>query len=130
MQKTTAAHELKQLIVLLERRQIEEGNLLKKQFTITYDSMKPLNILRKLLLDFGSPSDIKDDLVQTTTGVVSGFLTRRLLVRSSKNPFIRLAGIYLQHQVSNFIANHSDSIKVLGQYFIIKLSSHFQNNKT
>jgi hypothetical protein len=130
MQKTTAALELKQLIVLLERRQIEEGNLLKKQFTITYDSMKPLNVLRKLLLEFGSPSDIKDDLVQTATGVVSGFLTRRLLGRSSKNTFIRLAGIYLQHQVSNFIANHSDSIKVLGQYFIMKLSCHFHNNKT
>ena len=121
MQKITAASALNRSILLLEQRQIEEGLLLKKQFEATYESLKPINILRKTLHNIGAPSELKDDLIQTSTGLISGYLSRKLLVRSSRNPILRLAGVFLQYGVTNFVANNSDSIKAVGLHLINKL---------
>ena len=129
MQKKTAAQALKQSILALERRQAEEGELLKEQFIITWESLKPLSVLRNVIHEISNPSDLKDDLVHTVTGIVSGFLSSRLLVRSSKNPLLRLLGILIQYRVSNFVASHSDTIKDVSLYFIKRLKEIIRNNR-
>jgi len=54
---------------------------------------------------------------------MSGYISRKLFVRSSKNPLLRLAGVLVQYGVTNFVAKNSDSIKALGLYYFNKLSS-------
>ena len=123
MQKIKAAESLKKLIEVIERRQMEEGRLLKEQFTITFESLKPVNVLRKMLTDIAQPSALKETLLQNVTGLISGYISRKLLVRSSKNPLLRLGGVLLQYGVTNFVAKNSGSIKAIGLYYINKLSS-------
>ncbi|HZK97938.1 MAG TPA: hypothetical protein VFC67_27300 [Prolixibacteraceae bacterium] len=123
MQKILAAEALKKSIQVTERRQMEEGKLLREQFTDTFESLKPINILRKMLTDIAEPSALKETLIQTVTGLMSGYISRKLFVRSSKNPLLRLAGVLVQYGVANFVAKNSDSIKALGLYYINKLSS-------
>jgi hypothetical protein len=123
MQKIIAAEALKKSIEVIERRQREEGKLLREQFTVTFESLKPINVLRKMLNDIAEPSALKETLIQTITGLISGYISRKLLVRSSKNPLLRLAGVLVQYGVTNFVAKNSDSIKALGLYYINKLSS-------
>ncbi|HEY3388496.1 MAG TPA: hypothetical protein VGK38_02920 [Prolixibacteraceae bacterium] len=129
MQKITAAEALKKSISILERRQTEEGILLREQFTVTYESLKPVNVLRKILSDIAEPSDIKDSLIQTVTGLITGYFSRKILVRSSRNPLLRLAGVFVQYGVTNFVSRHSDSIRALGLYYINRLSESRQNQK-
>lgn len=114
MQKITAAETLKQSILVLECKQIEDRKLLADQFSAAYESLKPINVLRKMIKEIASPSKLKDDLIQTGIGLISGYLSRKMLVRSSKNPFLRLAGIFVQSGVMNFVANNSTSIKAMG----------------
>lgn len=121
MQKITAAEALKKSISVLECRQMEEGILLKDQFKDTFDSLRPVNILRKMIGDIATPSDLKDNLIETVTGLISGYVSRKILVRSSKNPLLRLAGIFVQYEVTNFVSKNSDTIKALGLYYINKL---------
>jgi len=123
MQKIKAAEALKKSIEVIERRQREEGKLLREQFTVTFESLKPVNVLRKMLTDIAEPSALKETLLQTVTGLISGYISRKLLVRSSKNPLLRLAGVLVQYGVTNFVAKNSDSIKALGLYYINKVSS-------
>lgn len=123
MQKIIAAEALRKSIEMIERRQREEGKLLREQFTVTFESLKPVNVLRKMLTDIAEPSALKETLIQTITGLISGYISRKLLVRSSKNPLLRLAGVLVQYGVTNFVAKNSDSIKALGLYYINKLSS-------
>jgi hypothetical protein len=123
MQKIIAAEALRKSIEVIERRQREEGKLLREQFTVTFESLKPVNVLRKMLTDIAEPSALKETLIQTITGLISGYISRKLLVRSSKNPLLRLAGVLVQYGVTNFVAKNSDSIKALGLYYINKLSS-------
>jgi len=123
MQKIIAAEALKKSIEVIERRQMEEGKLLMEQFTVTFESLKPINVLRKMLTDIAEPSALKETLIQTVTGLMSGYISRKLFVRSSKNPLLRLAGVLVQYGVTNFVAKNSDSIKALGLYYFNKLSS-------
>jgi len=129
MQKTIAAEALRKSISVLELRQIEEGKLLREQFTVTTESLKPINILRKMFVDIAEPSELKDSLLQTITGLISGYLSRKMLVRSSKNPLIRLAGIFVQYGVTNFVSRNSDSIKAIGLYYINKLSKNLNDHQ-
>jgi len=128
MQKITAAEALKKSISVLERRQMEEGILLRDQFKVTFDSLKPVNVLRKMIGEFAAPSDLKDNLTQTVTCLVSGYVSRKMLVRSSKNPLLRLAGIFVQYGVTNFVSRNSDTIKALGLYYINKLTDRTRND--
>jgi len=129
MQKTIAAEALRKSISVLELRQIEEGKLLREQFTVTTESLKPINILRKMFVDIAEPSELKDSLLQTITGLISGYLSRKMLVRSSKNPLIRLAGIFVQYGVTNFVSRNSDSIKAIGLYYINKFSKNLNDHQ-
>ena len=126
MQKITAAETLRSSILLLERRQIEEVKLLKEQFTNTYESLKPINLLRKVIIEMASPSDLRDDLFQTATGLITGYLSRKLLVRTSRNPILRLAGLFVQYSVTNFVAQNSATIKSLGLHFVNKFSGKYR----
>ncbi len=122
MQKITAAEALKKSINELERMQMEEGKLLREQFTVTFESLKPINVLRKMIGDIAAPSELKDNLIQTVTGLISGYISRKMLVRSSKNPLLRLVGVFVQYGVTNFVSKNSDSIRAFGLYYINKLS--------
>lgn len=128
MQKITAAEALKKSISVIERRQMEEGILLRDQFKVTFDSLKPVNVLRKMIGDIAAPSDLKDNLIQTVTGLISGYVSRKMLVRSSKNPLLRLAGIFVQYEVTNFVSKNSDTIKSLGLYYINKFSNRIRKD--
>jgi len=129
MQKTLAAEALKRSISILERRQIEEEKLLREQFTVTLESMKPVNVLRKMFTIIAEPSEIKDSFLQTVTGLISGYISRKILVRSSKNPLLRLAGILVQYGVTNFVSKNSDSIKTIGLYYFNKFSNNSYDHK-
>src|SRR5665648_1202995 len=124
MQKILAAEALKKSIQVTERRQMEEGKLLREQFTDTFESLKPINVLRKMLTDIAEPSALKETLIQTVTGLMSGYISRKLFVRSSKNPLLRLAGVLVQYGVTNFVAKNSDSIKALGSVSYTHLRAH------
>ena len=127
MQKLTAADTLKNSISVLEQRQREEGMLLKNQLSATLESIKPGNILRKIIGDIAEPSELKDNLIQTATGLLSGYISRKMLVRSSKNPLLRLVGVLVQYGVTNFVSKNSDSIKTLGMYYLNKLTNISRN---
>ena len=129
MQKITAAETLKRSILRLERRQIEEEALLREQFTITYESMKPINLLRKVINEMTSPSDLKDDMIQAVVGLMTGYLSRKMLVRSSRNPILRLAGLFVQYSVTSFMAQNSVAIKYIGLHLINKFTSKYREDR-
>jgi len=118
MQKVSATDTLRKTILMLEIRQIEEGKLLSEQFKATYESVKPLNILRKMIGEITEPSALKDNLVQSAVGLVSGYVSRKMLVGSSKNPILRLAGIIAQFGVTTLVANNSALIEAKGIQYL------------
>ena len=111
MHKTTSFLELKESILLREIKQMEERALLKEQFKISYDSLKPGNLLKSLFRELVNRADLKGDLVNATLGLATGYLSKKAVIGSTHNPLKQLFGILIQVVVSKVVSKNADGIK-------------------
>ncbi|MEI6049922.1 MAG: hypothetical protein WCS03_13535 [Bacteroidota bacterium] len=118
MHNITSIAGLKSAIQLLEAEQVVKGELLKEQLYFTYDSLKPVNILRKTLKDISNSPDLTDNILGTATGLASGYLSKKIFVGSSGNMFRKLIGSLLQFGVTTVVSQHPDAIKSFGQFIL------------
>lgn len=111
MRKITSTTELKEAIFLLEMKKANEGRLLKEQFMITYESIKPVNLIKNSISELIRSPELKDNLLNTTLGIAAGYLTKKVAVGSTHNPLKQLLGAFLQMGVTNLVAKNTDGIK-------------------
>jgi hypothetical protein len=115
MQNITSSTALKDAIQLLEVDQGIKGQLLKEQLQITYESLKPVNLIRHTLKEISSSPYLIDNISGTAMGLLSGFLSKKMFVGSSGNLIRRVIGSALQFGVTNIVAQNSEVIKSVGQ---------------
>ncbi|MFE3872455.1 hypothetical protein ACFX5F_14610 [Flavobacterium sp. ZS1P70] len=111
MKKSNETDYLNETIALLEYRQKQELRILKEQFEVTYDSLKPLNIIKRVYSEMTTSPDLKGNLVSNVIGMATGYITKKVIVRSSHNPFKRLLGNVLQFVITNIVTKHTDTGK-------------------
>lgn len=115
MQNITSLAGLKDAIQLLEVDQGIKGQLLKEQLYITYESLKPVSLIRHTLKEISSSPYLIDNISGTAIGLLSGFLSKKIFVGSSGNLIRKFIGSALQFGVTNIVAQNSDVIKSVGQ---------------
>jgi hypothetical protein len=118
MQNITSSTELKNAIQLLEVEQDYKRQLLKEQLNIAYESLKPINIIRKTLSDIALSQDLTDNILGTASGLASGYLSKKIFIGTSGNLFRKLIGSILQFGVTTFVSQHPDVIKSLGKFVL------------
>jgi hypothetical protein len=119
---------LKNKIQLLEAEQAIMGQDLKEQFYIVYESLKPLNLLLRTLKDVSSSPNLIDNVLGTTIGLASGYLSKKIFIGSSGNLIRKLIGSALQIGVTDAVRQHPDSIKSLGQFILRHLFRKKETN--
>lgn len=87
-----------------------ENILLRDQFFHTMESLKPINLIK----DVFTSSEAKTTVVDTAIGMTSGYLAKKAIVRSSKNPILKLLGTIIGVGVANFMSKHPETIKYIG----------------
>ena len=125
MQNITSAVELKDAIQLLEAEQSIKGLILREQLFLTYESLKPVNLLRNALKEISSTPYLIDNISGTAMGLLGGFLSKKIFVGASGNLIRKLVGSVLQFGVTNLVAQNSEIIKSVGQALI----QHFFQKK-
>ncbi|MEI6140248.1 MAG: hypothetical protein WCP85_13355 [Mariniphaga sp.] len=105
--KRKSSEDLKTAIALLEQKRDTERAAISEQFSIVADSLKPVNLLKRSIQEITGSIDLKDQFIHKGAGLLAGYLTRKLVVRSSTNPFVRLAAVALQYGVTNYISDNS-----------------------
>jgi hypothetical protein len=124
MQNITSIAELKDAIQVLEVEQVIKEQILREQLYVTYESLKPINILKKTLKEISSSPYLIDNISGTAMGLASGFLSKKIFVGASGSLFRKLIGSFLQFGITNVVAQNSSIIKSIGQaifqYFIRK----------
>jgi hypothetical protein len=115
METISSIADLKNAIQLLEAEQAVKGIILKEQFHITYESLKPINILKSTLKEFSSSPLLIDNILGSAVGLAAGFLSKKIVIGASGNIFRKLLGSVLQFAVTNVVAQHPDDIKSIGQ---------------
>ena len=114
MQKINSSAGLREAILLLESQQAEEGRAMKACFHLTYESVKPINLIKSTFREVAESPDISSNIISTVAGLATGYLSKTLVVGASNNPWKKLLGTVLMFSVTNLIAKHPEAIKSVG----------------
>ena len=124
MEIRSASVVLRDSIQNLEIRQAYEEQILREQFILTYEQLKPVNLLKSSFKNFISAPPMADNMIGTAMGLLTGYLSRKIVVGTSANVIRKLFGLLLQLGVTNTIEQHPDAIKSTGRiifnYFLNK----------
>jgi len=118
MQKIFSDADLRAAIIQLEYKQAEEGKLLKEQFLLAYDSIKPINLINSTFREVAGSADLKNNLLNTVTGLTAGYLSKKIFERGKNNPVKKIIGVALMYGVTDFIAKNPETVKALGRGFL------------
>lgn len=110
----TNSDHLKSAILLLEQEREENRLQLKEQFEVVYTTLTPANLLRGTLSEVVSSPNLGRNLVGAGFGLLTGYLTKRLIVGTSSNMVRRVLGDLIQIGVTKLVAQNSESIGTTG----------------
>ena len=129
MENITSSTELKNAIQRLEVEQTIDGQLLKEHFYLTYESLKPINLLRNTIYEISTSPHLIDSILGTAAGLASGYVSRKIvMIGASGNLVRKLFGSVLQLGVTNVVSQYPERIKSLGQFIIQHLLRKKRND--
>jgi hypothetical protein len=125
MQNITSVAALKNAIQELETERKVKEQLLREQFYLTYESLKPVNILRNTLKNLFSSENLLENISGNAIGSISGFILKSIFVGKSATKLKKLVGAILQFGIAKVISQNSDQIKKIG----LAVLQNFLNKK-
>ena len=117
MEKINSETDLREAIVKLEGKWIDDGKLVKEQFFLTIESIKPINLIKSTFKDAVTSPDIKNKILNTSVGLTAGFLSKLLIQGVIKSPVNRLIGTAVMFGISNVVAKNPEAVKSIGKGF-------------
>lgn len=111
MEKIKSIKELREAILQLEIKQIEDKRLLQEQFVSTYESLRPVNLIKNLFKDLITSPSLKQQIASTLLGLAAGYFTKKVAIGSSHSPLRKLLGSILQMGIRNVVTKKSGGIK-------------------
>ncbi|MES2286481.1 MAG: hypothetical protein V4547_12395 [Bacteroidota bacterium] len=121
MKNITSIDELRESILLLELKQANDWCLLKEEFHTTYESLKPMNMIKNTFKDMASTPNLKTDVVNSLIGLATGFIAKKVFLGNSHNPLTKLLGIVLEIAVANKVSKNADGIRSIGSTILKKI---------
>lgn len=110
MPKSKSAILLDQKRALLQIKKQNDLVILKNQLNTTLDDLKPVNLLKNTFSNFKNDADLKNSLLQTSLGIMGGYLSKKWLFGSSGGVFKKIAGSITQFVVTNYITKKAEEI--------------------
>ena len=123
MQEIQTAADLKSYILLLEYKKANELVLLKEQFLITAEHLRPAVLIKNTLNELICEPDSKGDLLKNTLGLAAGFLSKKIVVGNTHNPIKQILGTVLQMAVTKLVSKNSDGIRSVASHLINNIFS-------
>ena len=118
MESINTTDDIRDAIQLLEDEQAIKLDLLKDQFYITYESLKPVNLIKSTIKEISTSPYLVENILGTATSLATGFISRKIVVGGSGNLLRKLFGAVLQFGVTNLVANDPEKIRAMGQSLI------------
>ncbi|MFZ1703117.1 MAG: hypothetical protein WAT79_02160 [Saprospiraceae bacterium] len=115
MKYTHTANNLRAAILTLEVKQKEEETILKEQFQIVFESIKPINLIKSTIKEITVSEDLKDNLFNTSVGITTGYISKKLFEGESHNPLRKIFGTALMFGITNTVANNPETIKAVAK---------------
>lgn len=130
MKKDKTISELNKAILLLEEEQVIKEKLLREQFYLAYESLKPANLVRSTINDLISSSSLVDNTMNSTIGIAAGLLSKKIITGSGNNVFRKILGTIVQLGVTNVIIHNPETVKSIGQFIVSHVFGKEKENIT
>ena len=111
MAKIASDDRLKHTIKVLEDEQTFKGELVKRQFDHVAENLKPANIVKNSFNKAITSPNLVENMLSLTTGLATGYLTKKIAVGSKGNLLRRLLGVSIQLGITTIVAQHPKAIK-------------------
>lgn len=111
MKKLSVSESLDASIEALTKQQANELAVLKMQFNLTYESLKPINLIRTTINEAVQSTELKNGLMNNVMSVAVGYLSKKVLVGSTHNPLKAILGTVIQFAVSGLVSSNADKLK-------------------
>ncbi len=105
--------ELDKSITILEQQRKLMLVDLKQQLNVTYESLRPINVINATIDDIRNSTELKNNVLETVVSVAGGYASKMFLVGKSNSIFKKIFGALLQYGATNLISNkvHKKIIK-------------------
>lgn len=117
MEKINTETSLRDAILQLERKWEDEGQMVKEQFFLTIESIKPINLIKSTFKDAIASHDLKGNIVNTSFGLTAGFLSKLLIQGVVKSPLNRLVGTAVMFGITKLVSKNPETVKSIGKGF-------------
>lgn len=114
MKKMNETDALNELILINEQLYHNDLQQLKDQFHIAYESIKPINLLKNFVHEVTASPEIKEDVLSNVIGLLTGFISKKLIIDEKSGTFKKVFGTILQFAIANVVSKHSTNIKAVG----------------
>lgn len=108
------AEDLELAIIELEKRKVVQQSILVSQFHETYESLKPLNLLKSAFHKVTEAGDTRSGILKAAGGIGVGLLTKKLLIGKTTSVVGSLLSNALRLTASNTVMNNTDKLKAYG----------------
>lgn len=118
MAKQNSTDILKEKIRLLEIKQAEEVKVLKAQFDVTVENLKPVNLLKNAAKEFASSDELRVTLLESSVVLATGFLSKKIMDSTKGGPFIKLLTSLLQLVAPALVGQYSEQIQNFIMHYV------------
>ena len=121
MNKINQTEALNKTIAALQEKKEIEFSLLKEQFQITYESLKPINLIKSTLANVASSPELKNNVLNNVIGLTTGYISKKVILGNTRNPIKILLGSLFQFAIANVVSKHTESLKSTGEIILKKI---------
>jgi len=125
MAENTPYTDLKEAIAKLEKEQAVSAQLLKDEFRTTYESLNPLNLVKRTFSNIIESTEIRNDLLVLVMPLLTGFFIKKISGGTRRGQAFKKAGIIVIESLGRYIVNNPEILQTVGSF----IANVFQKKK-
>ena len=102
----------------LEGKQAEQKQELKEQFKIAYESLTPLNILKKAIGTFAGSPEVHSTLLGVLIPLATGFIGKKAFAGNRRPSFINRFGILFIDGINRYVSQNPEVINSISHFIL------------
>jgi hypothetical protein len=122
--------ELQTNIAALELKQRTEGQQLKEHFQTTYESLQPINVIRRTVSEVVRSHELRDQLIGTAMGLAAGYIAKMLFERGKDGPVVHILGTALQFGITTAVLKNPEFLAMVGHALTGLFAKRETNDET
>ena len=116
MAENTPYTDLKEAIAKLEKEQAVSAQLLKDEFRTTYESLNPLNLVKRTFSNIIESTEIRNDLLVLLMPLLTGFFIKKISGGTRRGQAFKQAGILVIDGLGRYIINNPEILRTVGSF--------------